>query len=385
MANTLTAVLPSIYAGLDMVSREMIGAIPAVQRDATLERAAVGQSVNVPVVPAATTGNVTPGTTPPNDGDVTPESIPVAITKAKYSPVRWSGEEQRAVGPTGQYNRILADQFAQSMRVLANEVEADIVLAAANGASRAYGTAGTAPFNTADDLSDFAGVNRILDENGAPMQGRRMIINSAARFNLESKQKILLKVNESGGDDFLRDRIVGRVLGFGIGVTAGDAIHVKGTGALYDTDLGAPLAVGATSVHVDTGTGTAVPGDLITFAGDSNIYVVKTGFPGDGDQDVVLNKPGLRSSLADGVDVTIGNNYRPNVAFTPNAMVLAARAPAAPDGGDMADDATFVVDPASGLGFEVRLYREYRRIRYEVALAWGVGVVKSEHIALLLG
>ena len=380
MANTLTAVLPSIYAGLDMVSREMIGAIPAVQRDATLERAAVGQSVNVPVVPAASGGNVTPGTTPPNDGDVTPESIPVTISKSKYSPVRWSGEEQRAVGPTGQYNRILADQFAQSMRWLANQVEADIVLAAANGASRAYGTAGTAPFGTADDLSDFAGVNKILDDNGAPMQGRRMVINSSARFNLESKQKILLRVNEAGGDDFLRDRIVGRVLGFGIGVTAGAVEHVKGTGAGYLVN-DAAAAVGDDDIPVDTGTGTVLAGDVVTFAGDTNKYVAG-GLSGSV---LNLNKPGLRIAPADNAAITVGDDYTPNVAFTQNAMVLAARAPAAPEGGDSADDATFVVDPVSGLGFEVRLYREYRRVRYEVALAWGVGVVKEEHIALLLG
>jgi len=377
--------MPSIYAGLDIVSREMIGAIPAVQRDATLERAAVGQSVNVPVVPAATGGNVTPGATPPNDGDVTPESIPVTITKSKYSPVRWSGEEQRAVGPTGQYNKILADQFAQSMRWLANQVETDVVTAAANGASRAWGTAGTAPFGTVDDLSDFAGVNMILDENGAPMQDRRMILNPAARFNLESKQKILLRMNESGGDDFLRNRIVGRVLSFSIGVTAGAVLHTPGTAAGYVTDLGASLVAGAKTVHVDTGTGSILKGDVVTFAGDDNMYVAGTGFPGDGDQDLILAAPGLRAGLADGVAMSKGAAYTPNVAFTPNAMVLAARAPAAPDGGDSADDATFVVDPVSGLGFEVRLYREYRRIRYEVALAWGVGVVKSEHIALLLG
>lgn len=384
MANTLTAVLPAIYAGLDMVSREMIGAIPAVQRDATLERAAVGQTVNVPVVPAATGGNITPGTTPPNDGDVTPETVPVSITKSKYSPVRWSGEEVRAIGPTGQYNKILADQFAQSMRWLANQVEVDIMSAAARGASRAYGTAGTAPFGTADDLSDFAGINQILDENGAPMQDRRMILNSAARFNLESKQKILLRVNESGGEDFLRNRIVGRVLSFAVGVTAGATPHVRGTAAGSSPKYlvnNAAAAVGDKVIPVDTGAGTVLAGDVFTIAGDTNKYV-SSGLNGTS---LGVNDPGLRLAPADNAAITFGAGYTPNVAFTPNAMVLAARAPAAPDGGDSADDATFVVDPVSGLGFEVRLYREYRRIRYEVALAWGVGVVKKEHIALLLG
>ena len=40
MANNLNAIMPSIYAGLDMVSREIIGIIPAVQHDASLERVA---------------------------------------------------------------------------------------------------------------------------------------------------------------------------------------------------------------------------------------------------------------------------------------------------------------------------------------------------------
>lgn len=381
MANTLNAVMPSIYAGLDLVSRELVGAIPAVQRDATMERAALNQQVTVPVVPAATGGDVTPGQTPPNDGDVTVGSVNVEITKSKYSPVRWNGEEQLAIGPTGQYNKILADQFAQAMRWLANQVETDIIVAGAKGASRAYGTAGSAPFGTKDDLSDFAGINQILDENGAPLNDRRMIINSPARFNLESKQGILLRVNESGGDDFIRRRIVGQVLGFGIGVTGANVLHTPGSGASYLINKAAGFPVGSTTLDVDGGTGTILAGDIVTVAGDSNKYV-SSGLDGS---ELVLNQPGLRLAAADNAALTVDSAYRVNLGFTPDAIVLAARAPAAPAGGDSADDATFVVDPVSGIGFEVRLYREYRQVRYEVALAWGVGVVKSSHIALLLG
>jgi hypothetical protein len=383
MANTITAIVPSIFAGLDQVSRELIGMIPAVQRDTTLERAAVGQTVTVPVVPPATGGNVTPASIPPDDGDVVFGSVPITITKSKYSPVRWNGEEQLSVGPTGQFNKVLADQFAQSMRWLANQVEVDLFTAGMLAASRAYGTAGVAPFGTAGDLTDFAGINQILDENGAPQFGRRMIVGSPARFNLEGKQSVLFKANEAATDEFLRRRVLTEVMGFGLGYSAASPSHTKGGGTGYVVNNAPGYNIGDTSIVLGTGSGTVLAGDVVTFAGDANKYVVKTGIAAPGT--VVLQAPGLRQALTNATALTVGNTFRSNLAFTQNAMVLAARAPALPTGGDMADDRMTVVDPTSGVGFEVSLYREYRRIRYEVALAWGVGVIKPEHIAELLG
>jgi len=382
MANTLTAIIPSIYAGLDQVAREMIGFIPFVQRNSTVERAAVGVSVTVPVVPAASGGNVTPASTPPDDGDMTLGSITLSITKSKYSPVRWNGEEQLAVGPSGMYNKVLADQFAQAFRWLANQVEVDLWTTAYQNASRAYGTAGTAPFGTAADFSDFAGVNRILDENGAPQTGRALVVGSAARFNLEAKQSILFKANEAATDEFLRQRRLTEVMGFGLGWSAGVGTHTKGTGSGYLVNTSGGEAVGQTTITTDTGTGTILAGDVVTFAGDTNKYVNGTALSGGA---FVLNNPGLRAAAADDTAITVGNSYTANIAFQESALVLAARAPALPTGGDSADDRLFVTDPVSGISFEVSLYREYRRIRYEVALAWGTGAVKDDFIATLLG
>lgn len=382
MANTITAVLPSIFAGLDMVSRELIGAIPAVQRDASMERTAVGQTVTVPVVPAAVTGNVTPGSIPPDDGDDTIGSIPVSITKSMYSPVRWNGEEQLALGPTGQYNKILADQFAQAMRALANLIEVDLCAAGIKNASRAQGTAGTTPFGTAGDLTDFAGINRILDENGAPMMGRHLIVGSAARQNLEGKQSVLFKVNEAGDNGaFLNKRVAPQVQLLNLGFSAGVQFFNKGTGAGYVLSKTGGQVVGDTSLLVGTGTGTILQGDIVTLAGDANKYVSSGLAAGT----LGIDKPGLKFAAASATAVSVGNSYTGNIAFTENAMVLAARAPALPTGGDSADDRMMVTDPVSGLSFEVSVYREYRRVRYEVAMAWGVGVVKKEHIAILLG
>jgi len=383
MANTITAVLPAIYAGLDVVSRELIGFIPKIQRDPTLQGAAVGQTVNVPVVPAASGGNITPGATPPDDGDVTLGTMPVTISKSKYSPVRWNGEEQVAIGPTGQYNKILGDQFEQAFRWLANQVEVDIGAAAQLAASRAYGTAGTTPFGTAGDLTDFAGVNRILDENGAPASGRALVVGSAARFNLEGKQSVLFKVNEAGTAGLLRQRIMNEVMGLSLGWSAGVQTHTKGTGTSY-TSSAAGFAIGTTSIPIITGSGTVVAGDVVTFAGDTNQYVVKTGVAAPGT--IVLQAPGLMQAIpASATAMTILNTHTSNIGFTKNSMVLAARPPAVPEGGDSAVDSQLVVDEISGIAFDVRMYREYRRVRFEVGLAWGVGIVKPEHIMLLKG
>ena len=383
MSNTITAVLPSLYAGLRQVSRELVGFIPNVQRDVSVERAAVGQTVNVPVVPAATGGNITPASVPPDDGDQTMATIPIMIDKSKYSPVRWNGEEQLALGPDGvMYNRLLAMQFAESMRWLVNQIEIDLAVRGATSASRAYGTPGTTPFGTAGDLTDLAGPNRILDQNGASQIGRTMVVNSDSRFNLEGKQSVLFKANEAGTDGLLRRREMLDLQGFGMAFSAGLKTVTKGTGTGFLVNNGAGYPIGATTIVVDTGTGTILAGDVVTFAGDSNKYVVKTALAGN---QIVLQGPGLLQAVADNAAITVGNSYAPNIAFSPDGLVLAARAPALPAQGDSADDRTTVTDTVSGLNFEVSLYKEYRRIRYEVAMAWGTGAPNPEHIALLIG
>lgn len=381
-SNTLTGIIPTIYTALNVVSREMVGFVPAVTRDAQADRAALNQIVRSPIGEAGELEDIIPGQQPANSGGTTVDYVDVEITKSKAAPILWSGEERLSVSDFGQYNVILADQFADGIRKLVNAVETDLALESVVGASRAFGTAGTAPFGAAGDLSDFAGVAKVLDDNGCPTTDRQLVLNSAAMGNLRGKQSVLFKVNEAGTNDMLRDGMTDRVQNFALRYSAGFAGHTKGTGAGYITNLTAALNPGATGIALDTGTGSILAGDVLTFAGDANKYVVGSPLTA-GSLD--LNKPGLLAALADGVAATVGNSYSPNAAFARSALILASRAPALPEGGDSADDAMMVTDPISGISFEVRVYRQYRQIKYEVCLAWGVKAVKSEHIALLLG
>lgn len=382
MANTLTAVLPTIYRAADIVSRELTGFIPAVFRNSSAERAGKDQTISYPIVGSMAAADITPAATSSSGTDRTITAGSMTISKSRKVTFNWTGEEQRSLsnGDQPQLNNILTNQFAQAIRTLVNEIEADLWAAAYKGASRGYGTAGTTPFGTANDLSDFAGVRQILDNNGAPQSDLHLVVGSAAMAKLRGIQSVLFKVNEAGSSEFLRQGILGEVMGLMIHNSYPITTHTKGTGTSYQ--LSAAGAVGDTTINVDTGSGTLLAGDIVTFAGTSDKYVANTALSGGV---FTIGAPGLLAIEADNDAITIGNNYTPNVAFHRQALHLITRAPAMPVGGDSADDVTIITDPNTGLSFEVALYRQYRQITYEVGMSWGVEAVKSAHIAVLLG
>lgn len=385
MANTLTDLIPDAYAALNEISRELVGFIPAAMRDATVERAAVGQVVRSHVVPAATAGDITPAVTPPDDGDQTIGNVELSITKARRAPFRWNGEQSRGLdnGGPGRLS-IQQDQIAQAMRTLCNEMEVDLATEAALKASRAYGTATTAPF--ASNLADPAQLRKILDDNGAGAGDRHLVINTTAGAAVRTLAQ-LTKANEAADTTLLRQGTLLDIHGFQLRESAQVVRPASGTGASATTN-NAGYAVGATVITLaSAGTGTIIAGDVITFAGDTNKYVVASG---DADVSnagtITLAAPGLRKAIAASTTaITVVAISARNVAFRRNALVLAARLPALPKEGDMADDRTTIVDPRSGFAFEIAMYKQYRQVQWEVCAAWGVKAVKPEHMAILLG
>jgi hypothetical protein len=388
-ANTLTNLIGDLYAAIDVVSRELVGMIPSVTRNVSAERAAVGQPIIWHVAPKMGTFNVTPAMAVPEPADVTVGNDQMTISKSKGVEFGWTGEEQRGLNSGAGYLSVQADLFAQGLRTLVNEMEADLFAEAVSAASAATGTAGTTPFATT--VGDSAQVRKLLDDAGADPSMRSLVGDTSMGAALRTLGN-LTKANEAGTVMTLRDGELLNLNGLSI-KESGQAARINsfGTAASATTNT-AGYAKGATTITLaSAGTGTIIAGDFISFAGDSRKYRVVTGDADvSGGGTVVIAAPGLMQAIpavATAITVArpVSGGAAVNVAFPASAMQFAARAPALPQEGDLALDRMLLTDPRSGMTFEVALYPGYRKIRAEVVAAWGYKAAKKESIVALLG
>ena len=381
MPNTLTNLIPDAYRALDVVSREMVGFIPAVQLDPSADTLAANQNIRIPIAPANSAGkDITPAMSFPTAAFQTIGYVTHTLSKQRAFPFSWTQEEIKSVNNGPGYLSLQQGQIAQAIRAAVNEIEVDCAVAAKNGASRFFGaTAGTAPV-----LADFAQAQKILDDNGAPMSERSAVFNTTAAVALRSTSN-LYKVNEAGdGGNLLRQGTLGDLYGFNLRQSA--QIQSTTAGAMTGALVNGALSIAATALVFDTGTVNTtgiVAGDIITIAGDTNKYVVATGLAAASGT-ITLAAPGLRQAAADNAAITVFATSARNIAFSRNAIVLSTRLPASVPN-DIAIDRAVITDPRSGISFELAMYPGFRMVHFELACAWGVTVVKPEHVAGIIG
>jgi len=381
MPNVLTNLAADIYKAADVVGRELVGVIPSVtiNSDAST-RAAKGDTVRSHFTRTPTVSSTyAPSMTIPEGTDQTVDNKTLIVDDFASVQIPWTGEEIKHVNNGSGFETIYGDQIKQAMRAITNTIEASLWRTARAGASRAFGTAGTTPFGS--NFNEVAEVRQILVDNGTPMNDGQstLVINSLAGTKLRNLAQ-LQKANESGGTDLLRQGTLLDLQSLMLKESAAPVAITKGTGSGYLTNGAA--AVGATAIVVDTGTGTVLAGDTITFAADTvNKYVVESATT----TLITIAAPGLRVAIADNNAITVGNTATANLAFHKTAIELVCRPVALPDGGDAAVDQMTVQDPFSGLVYDISMYKGYKKAMMEVSCLYGAKVWKSNHVAQLLG
>jgi hypothetical protein len=381
MPNVLTALAPTLFSAAQEVAAEPFGAVDSVNVNFSDKGVAIGDTVTVPVAPVRAASTYSPAMTTTAGTDSTATSVPVSISANRMVSWNLSGEQIRSLENGGNYEEWVRQLISQGMRTLRNEAEAELCGVIYKGASRAVGAAGTTPFaSTLDVLVD---ARKVLRDNGAPMADLQFVMDTAAGAKA-FKLGVIQNAYQAGTEQERRQGVFLRQFGFNIKESAGVQLHTKGAGTAYDVDLTAGYVVGDTTIHLDGGTVNTTgikAGDVVTFAGDANNYVVKTGTT-EVEADIVINRPGLRATLADAVEATIGNSYTANLAFERNAIVAVMRPPLIPANANIQQR---TISDGKGMTYLLVQVAGDGMITWRLHLCWGFAVVQPEFVATVMG
>lgn len=381
MANTLTALAPIAYSAAKEVAAEPFGIIDAINVNFDDKGVAIGDTVKVPVAPARSQTDYTPAMTVTAGTDATATATDVTITANKMVSWNITGEQERSLQNATADNTWFAQLLAQGMRELRNKAEIAAWTAAVAGASRAYGTAGTTPF--ASDLSALTNARKILQDNGSPLVDLSLVIDTNASLNLRNLG-VLQNAYQAGSDQERRSGNFLPQMGFNIKETAAISAKTVGTAASATTN-NAGYAIGDTVLTLAAvGTGTILAGDIITFAGDTNKYVVTSG---DADVSnggtITIAAPGLRVAMSAATKaITVVSAWTGNIAMERSAVVGIMRPPLIPANPTISQ--LMVSDP-SGLSYLLvdAVGDGMRTLRLH--LAYGFKTVNPEFSAIVLG
>lgn len=392
MSNTIDADLyPHLYSRIYQVARKQTGFIGAVNSNFApdpVDVNSMGKSktfVKVPVAGAGSASDFTPAQVATVGGDTTDTEISVQITKSRKVAWHQTVSERKSldVGGSGNSRTLWLQKFENAAETLMDEVEGEIAGDIYKEASRARGVAGTVPF--ASDLSPLSAVKRELDDNGCPVADRSFVMSPAASENFMNLN-IVQAANAAGSTDFLRNGVLLNHLDFDMRISRSISAVTKGTATGFDSNGGD--AVGATTLTMDgSDAGTILAGDVVTFVGDTNKYVVANtsqSLSGNATGDIVINKPGLKETLVTTVEGTLGANFTPNIAVQRDGYVLATRPPMI-EANSTVKSVTQVMDAKSGLTFSLVELEGYGLITWEVHLAWGKKGIQPNFIINYLG
>jgi hypothetical protein len=411
MANSLSVLQVKILAGALSVLREEMTLAKIVQSDFREAAGRKGESVSVSI-PAAQSGyNITPSNIPPSLSDTT-------VSDVEYNIDNWFGSRfylsEIDVERINEMSEFVAPQVGQAAREIIYTVNADLWANVFGSVYGATGTAGTTPF--ASNINAFPAVRQVLNGQLCPEGDRHCVLSYAAETNaLELAQ--FTQYLQSGNTDALRRGIIGDAYGMRIYRDQQVPTHTCGTGAGYLTN-GASLA-GATSIPVNTGSGTILVGDLVTIAGQTR--------PSDGTlQTFTVTaalsagsfsvSPGLPLADAGSSAVTVlgaSGHYVANLAFDRNAFALSWRMPPMnyisanadgwanrggaqspfPDGDriggpapmNVGDSEMVLVDPETNLSLKLLHLPGYHASQWEISAMWGSAVIDARRAAFILG
>lgn len=367
MANNVTALLRTLQGRGLLVLRENAVAVKTVDRQ-FVGVSRKGKTIDYPISVAQTTSAVTPGPTEPANVDVTPTVKQLTVDQHYWTHFNVTDQERTQLDVDANF---VPGQLSQAIKALANQIDASVT-AKFKEFGYSAGTAGTTPFSTEANLATAwqKGARKTLNSNAAPMSDRVVTVDVDAEANLASLAMIT-DADRRGDTLGITEAFIGRKLGANWVMDQNVVTHTSSGATGYLVNQ-ADVAVGDSSVTIDTGSGTITVGDSFTVAGDTQTYSVTSG----GTTSISF-APKAKVAWANNAAITVNGTDRVvNAAYHPLAIGLAtAQFENEPDG---LAHISQIVDPVTNIAFRLEMVRGHYQSRYKIDALWGVDVLQPE-------
>ena len=182
-------------------------------------------------------------------------------------------------------------------------------------------------------LADLAALDKMLNDNKAPLIDRRLILDPASKAKYIVLDAIL-NAEKSGSTDALRLASMGWVMGLESFMSQNIKTHANGNFAL--TSPTATGTAGATTITVagTTGSGTLKKGSCFTIADDPTQYIVAEDFACGSTGGTMSLYPALQVTCTSKAITVKATGYTNSLAFHKNAFALVTRPLALPLNGN---------------------------------------------------
>ena len=389
--NTLTAILTQILAKGMMTLRQPCLMTRLVNTDYSLEAKKKGQTIDIPLSTAMSAEDVSPAATPSAPTALTPKVAQITLDNWMHADF---GLNDMEVGRIRADQDFIPLQMQEAFKSLANAINTS-VFDTYKGVYGYVGTAGDTPFGTGVEVASATSLRRVLHEQSCPKDNRRAVLDyaaEAAALNLapfSDAEKRGSSATKTTGE-------LGNIFGFDWNSDDGVPTHTRGAIGSGDLTVNGVNVKGATSVSIAKGAGAsweAVEGDIISFAGDTQTYVITADTTVvHTDNTSVPIAPALKIATEGSEEVTTRDSHVVNLGFHRDAFGLAMRSPDAGikdllgqgKAGNVMES-VILQDPVTKLIMRLELIRGYKMTMWDVDCLWGTALVDSARAARLAG
>lgn len=384
MANDLSSIMPKILARGLLALRERCIMPRLVNGDYGDEAKEKGDTIDVPIPSAVAIIAVAPSNTPPAGADTTPSKVQVALNNwYQNDPFYLTDKDLNQVDLNAHF---IPMTVSEAVRALANKIN-DTVFAEYKLIYGYTGTAGTTPFGSGVGVQSATLARQILNQQRCPRDSRRGVLDFAA----EATALALPEFSDADkvGDQSVKiEGEIGRKYGFDWFADDAVPLHTSTVLSAGAATVNGAHALGLTTISIAKATNTSplVKGDIVTFAGDLQTYVVTADVTlAVGNTNVVFS-PGLKVAKAGAEAMTLKATHRVNLVFHRDAFAFAMR-PLVESTVDfsLGREILSLQDPATGLILRLEVSRQHKRVAWEFDALWGVKLVRPELATRIAG